>query len=34
VTWDDLFVRVERDDRTEADVIDALRRHRGDDVDD
>jgi hypothetical protein len=30
VTWVDLFARAERYDRTEADVIDALRRHRDD----
>jgi hypothetical protein len=33
VTWADLFARAERYDRTEADVIDALRRHRDDDRD-
>ncbi|GAB3324197.1 hypothetical protein GCM10027355_25380 [Haloplanus salinarum] len=33
VTWDDLFARAERYDRTEADVLDALRRTR-DDADD
>jgi hypothetical protein len=27
-TWDDLFARADDYDRTEADVIDALRRHR------
>jgi hypothetical protein len=31
VTWADLFARADRYDRTEADVIDALRRHRADD---
>ncbi len=32
VTWADIFARAERYDRTEADVIDALRRRRdGDD---
>lgn len=34
MTWADLFARAERYDRTEADVIDALRRHRGGDADD
>lgn len=34
VTWDDLFDRAERYDRTEADILDALRRARGDDADD
>jgi len=34
VTWDDLFGRAERYDRTEADILDALRRTRGDDADD
>jgi hypothetical protein len=28
VTWADLFARADRYDRTEADVIEALRRHR------
>jgi hypothetical protein len=27
-TWDDLFARADDYDRTEADVIDALRRRR------
>jgi hypothetical protein len=31
VTWDDLFSRAERYRTTEADVVDALRRHRADD---
>jgi len=30
MTWGDLFTRAERYDRTEADVIDTLRRHRDD----
>jgi len=30
VTWADLFVRAERYDRTETDVIDALDRYRTD----
>jgi hypothetical protein len=30
VSWADLFARAERYDRTEADVTDALRRHRED----
>jgi hypothetical protein len=30
MTWADLFARAERYDRTEADVIDALRQHRDD----
>jgi len=34
VTWADLFARADRYDRTEADVSDALRRHRADDDDD
>jgi len=34
VTWADLFERAERYDRTEADVTDALRRHRAADADD
>jgi len=33
VTWADLFERAERYDPTEADVSDALRRHRGADDD-
>jgi hypothetical protein len=32
VTWADLFARGDSYDRTEADVIDALRRRRGDDA--
>lgn len=34
VTWADLFARADRYGRAEADVIDALRRHRADDGDD
>jgi hypothetical protein len=33
VTWADLFARAERYDCSEADVTDALRRHRTDDAD-
>jgi hypothetical protein len=33
VTWADLFERAERYDRTEADVIDTLRRRRETDAD-
>ena len=34
MTWADLFARADRYDRTETDVIDALRRRRAGDDDD
>ena len=34
MTWADLFTRADRYDRTETDVIDALRRRRAGDDDD